>query len=115
MDHQLDSTNEKLEIHSLTAHENFTLTEYGFVGHLAEPEAGNPHEVKTILYPHGSHLTGLMPNRAREKKLYRMIPLVGLIYKSFGRYRKENMDDFEQSENAIVAWITESGRKGGEK
>ena len=31
-----------------------------------------------------------MPNREREKKLYRMIPLVGLMYKTFGRYRKEN-------------------------
>ena len=72
-------------------------------------EAEYPLEVKTILYPHGSHLTGLMPNREREKKLYRMIPLIGLMYKSFGRYRNENMDYFAQSERAIVAWIREKG------
>lgn len=66
-----------------------------------------PHEVETILYPHGSHLTGLMPNRKRERKLYRMIPLIGLMYRTFGKYRKENMDYFEQSERAIVAWIKE--------
>ena len=68
-------------------------------------EAGYPHAVKTIFYPHGSHLTGLMPNRAREKKLYRMIPLVGLMYRSFGKYRKENLDYFEQSERAVIRWI----------
>lgn len=46
-----------------------------------------------------------MPNRDREKKLYRMTPLVGLMYKSFGRYRRENLDYFEQSERAIIQWI----------
>lgn len=78
-------------------------------------EAEIPHEVKTILYPHGSHLTGLMPNREREGKLYRMIPLIGLMYRTFGKYRKENMDYFEQSERAIVAWIKESQREGREE
>ncbi len=74
-------------------------------------EAEYPHEVKTIIYPYGSHLTGLMPNREREKKLYRMIPLIGLMYKSFGRYRKENLDYFARSEQEILRWITE-GKTG---
>ena len=78
-------------------------------------EADYPHEVKTILYPYGSHLTGLMPNREREKKLYRMIPLIGLMYRTFGEYRKENLDYFEQSERAIVAWIKDSEREGKEE
>ena len=70
-------------------------------------EVSYPQEVKTIFYPHGSHLTGLMPNREREKKLYRMIPLIGLMYRSFGRYRKENLDYFAQSEREIIRWIME--------
>lgn len=67
--------------------------------------AGYDKDVKVILYPHGSHLNGLMPNREREKKLYRMIPLIGLMYKTFGKYRKENLAYFEQSEKAIIEWI----------
>lgn len=62
-------------------------------------------EVKVVIYPHGSHLNGLMPNREREKKLYRMIPLIGLMYKTFGKYRKENIAYFEQSEKEIIDWI----------
>ena len=68
-------------------------------------EANYAQDVKTITFPHGSHLTGLMPNREREKRLYRMIPLVGLMYRTFGKYRKENMDYFEQSERAIIEWV----------
>ena len=46
-----------------------------------------------------------MPNKDREKKLYRMIPLIGLMYKTFGKYRKENIRYFEESERKIIAWI----------
>ena len=66
---------------------------------------GFSRQVKTIIYPHGSHLNGLMPNRSREKKLYRMIPLIGLMYRSFGRYRRDNMEYFQRSEKEIIAWI----------
>ena len=62
-------------------------------------------DVKVIVYPHGSHLNGLMPNREREKKLYHMIPLIGLMYKTFGKYRRENIAYFEQSEQEIINWI----------
>lgn len=62
-------------------------------------------KVKTVIYPHGSHLSGLMPNRQREKKLYRMIPVVGFMYRTFGKYRRENMKYFENSEKEIIAWI----------
>ena len=62
-------------------------------------------DVKVIVYPHGSHLNGLMPNREREKKLYRMLPLIGLMYKTFGRYKKDNLSYFEKSEKEIIDWI----------
>nr|MCR5328526.1 hypothetical protein [Saccharofermentans sp.] len=61
--------------------------------------------VKVIVYSHGSHLNGLMPNKEREKKLYRMIPLIGLMYKTFGRYKNENLSYFEQSEKEIIEWL----------
>ncbi len=62
-------------------------------------------DVRIVLFPHGSHLSGLMPNREREKKLYRMIPLIGLMYKTFGKYRKENLGYFAESEKEIISWI----------
>ena len=62
-------------------------------------------DVKIIVYPHGSHLNGLMPNRVREKKLYRIIPLIGFVYKTFGKYRKENILYLKQSEREIIRWI----------
>lgn len=69
---------------------------------------GYQKDVKVVLFPHGSHLTGLMPNRQREKKLYRMIPLIGLMYKTFGRYRKENLAYFAQAEKEIIDWVNGS-------
>lgn len=62
-------------------------------------------DAKVLVYPHGSHLNGMMPNRQREKKLYRMIPLIGLMYKTFGKYRRENMEYFAQTEREIIEWI----------
>ncbi|MCR5384208.1 MAG: hypothetical protein K6E72_06215 [Saccharofermentans sp.] len=62
-------------------------------------------DVKVIVYPHGSHLNGLLPNNQREKKLYKMIPLIGLIYKTFGKYKAENLSYIEQSEKEIIEWI----------
>ena len=67
--------------------------------------SGYDKDVKVIVYPHGSHLNGLMPNKEREKKLYRMIPLIGLMYKTFGKYKKENMSYLESSEKEIIRWI----------
>jgi len=67
--------------------------------------ANYKHEVKSIIFPHGSHLCGLLPNREREKKLYRMMPLIGIMYKTFGKYRKENLEYFTQAEKEIIDWI----------
>jgi len=62
-------------------------------------------EVRTVRFPHGSHLTGMMPDRDREKQLYRMIPLVGLMYRTFGKYREENLEYFRQAESEIIRWL----------
>jgi dienelactone hydrolase len=69
-------------------------------------ETAYAKDIKVVIYPHGSHLNGLMPNREREKRLYRMIPLVGLMYKTFGKYRKENLDYIMRSEKEIIDWIS---------
>ena len=66
---------------------------------------GYDKDVKVIVHPHGSHLTGMMPNRQREKMLYRLIPLIGLLYKAFGRHRRENMEYLSLSEREIIAWL----------
>ena len=68
-------------------------------------DSGYQKEVKVVLFPHGSHLSGLMPNRERERKLYRMIPLIGMMYRTFGRYRKENLEYFAESEKEIIDWV----------
>ena len=41
----------------------------------------------------------------RGRRLYRMIPLVGMMYKSFGKHKKECMAAFEQSEKEIINWL----------
>lgn len=63
------------------------------------------HDVKMIVYPNVSHLTGMMPNKDREKRLYRIIPLIGIMYKSFGKHKKECMDAFVKSEAEIMNWL----------
>lgn len=68
-------------------------------------DCGYQKDVKVILFPRGSHLTGLMPNREREKRLYRMIPLIGLMYRTFGRYKHENLAYFAQAEKEIINWV----------
>ena len=64
-----------------------------------------PKHVRVLRFRHGSHLSGLMPNRTREKRLYRLAPLIGLFYRTFGRYRKENMAYFARAEREIIDWI----------
>ena len=68
-------------------------------------DSGYQKAVKVVIFPHGSHLSGLMPNREREKRVYRMIPLIGLMYKTFGKYRKENLGYFAESEKEIIDWV----------
>ena len=65
-----------------------------------------PYDYKAVVFPKLSHLTGMMPSREREKNLYRMIPFIGLMYKSFGKYRNECIEAFAQSEKEIIDFIS---------
>lgn len=58
-----------------------------------------------ILYPKASHLIGIMPSKERNKWLYRALPIIGLLYRSFAKYKKECMDALEESEKEIINWI----------
>jgi len=62
-------------------------------------------DYKLCLYPNASHLIGIMPDRKREKKLYRLMPIIGLVYKSFGKHKAECLDAFKKSEQEIIGWI----------
>ncbi len=68
-------------------------------------EIGYDKEYKAVLYPDASHLIGMMPNKERNKWLYRMMPLIGFMYKSFGKHREECLKALEESEKEIIGWI----------
>lgn len=63
------------------------------------------HGHKMLIYPDASHLIGVMPNRERNKMLYRMIPLIGIFYRRFAENRKLCIEALEQSEKEIMDWI----------
>jgi esterase/lipase len=69
--------------------------------------AGYINDYKAVFYPNASHLLGMMPNREREKWLYRMIPVIGLAYRQFLTHKKECMQALEQSEMEIIRWMEE--------
>lgn len=62
-------------------------------------------DYKLCLYPNASHLIGVMPDREREKKLYRLMPFLGILYKSFGTHKADCLKALEESEKQIVDWI----------
>lgn len=68
-------------------------------------EAHYDRDYKICLYPNASHLIGVMPDREREKKLYRLMPFIGIMYQSFGKHKKECLEALEKSEREIVNWI----------
>lgn len=68
-------------------------------------EAGYEKDYEAILYPNASHLLGMMPNKERNKWLYRMLPVAGLMYQSLNRHREDCMRALEDSEQKIVEWI----------
>ena len=57
------------------------------------------------MYPKAGHLIGIMPSKERNKWLYRAIPVIGLLYRSLGKNRRECMDALEQSEREIINFI----------
>lgn len=68
-------------------------------------DAGYDRPYRTILNPHGSHLCGMKPDRKKHPWLYRLIPLIGLAYRTFGKYPQENIQYMEQAEKEILSWI----------
>ena len=62
-------------------------------------------DYKAVLYSGASHLLGVMPSRERNPLLYKMIPLIGLMYRSFLENRTACMHALEQSEREIMEWI----------
>lgn len=68
-------------------------------------EAGYAKDYKILVYPKASHLIGIMPSKERNKWLYRAISVIGLLYRSLGKHRRECMDALEQSEREIINFI----------
>ena len=67
---------------------------------------------KLLLYPGASHLLGIMPSREKNKALYRALPMIGLLYRSFAVNRQACLQALEQSEGEIVRWLRgEGGRQ----
>lgn len=68
-------------------------------------ELGYDKDYKAVLYPNASHLIGMLPGKERNQWLYRMLPIIGLMYKSLGQHKKECLQAFAESEREIIAWI----------
>lgn len=68
-------------------------------------EAGYEKEYEAIVYPNASHLLGMMPSKEKNKWLYRIIPLIGIMYKSINLHREDCMKALENSERRIIEWI----------
>ncbi|HKM34206.1 MAG TPA: acyl-CoA thioester hydrolase/BAAT C-terminal domain-containing protein [Lachnospiraceae bacterium] len=66
---------------------------------------GYSKDYKMLIYQNASHLIGVMPNKQQNKWLYRALPLIGLIYKSFGAHKKECTKALIDSEGEIIQWI----------
>lgn len=60
---------------------------------------------EAVIYPNASHILGIMPSRESNKVIYRMLPLIGMIYRSINTYRKDCMKALEDSERKIIEWI----------
>ncbi|MBQ8967586.1 acyl-CoA thioester hydrolase/BAAT C-terminal domain-containing protein [Ruminococcus sp.] len=68
-------------------------------------EAGYDKDYKMLVYPHASHLIGMMPNRKRHPWLYRALPVISIFYRAFLHNRKACLKAFEDSEKEIINWL----------
>ena len=71
-------------------------------------EHNYPKAYKSLIYPNASHLIGVMPNKQRNKWLYRGLPVIGLMYKSFAANKEGCMKALEASEKEVINWILEN-------
>lgn len=78
-------------------------------------ETGYSKDYKAIIYPNASHLLGMMPSREKNRGLYRMIPLIGMMYKSLNTHRSDCMKALEDSEREIIEWIREIEKSTNER
>lgn len=68
-------------------------------------ESGYEKDYEAIIYPNASHLLGVMPSKEKNKWLYRMLPLIGIMYKSLNLHREDCMKALEDSERKVIDWI----------
>ena len=70
-------------------------------------KAQYPKQYRTILFPKGSHLCGMKPDEEENRILYKLIPAIGIMYRTFSKYRKENLSYMEQADCEIIQWTKE--------
>lgn len=68
-------------------------------------EAGYSKDYQAVIYQNASHLLGMMPSKEKNKWLYRMISLIGMMYKSLNTHREDCMKALEDSERKIIEWV----------
>lgn len=68
-------------------------------------ESGYEKDYEAIIYPNASHLLGVMPSKEKNKWLYRVLPLIGMMYKSLNLHREDCMKALEDSERKVIDWI----------
>lgn len=68
-------------------------------------KTGYAREYKALIYPNASHLIGMLPSKERNKWLYRLLPVIGLMYRSIGKHKKECLQAFADGEKEIIAWL----------
>lgn len=108
-----DAGNNRMTGHSITMYKGTEIPyvspdffNSGFMGrYVYDEEAGYAKDYKILVYPKASHLIGIMPSKEWNKWLYRAIPVMGLLYRSLGKHRRECMDALEQSEREIINFI----------
>lgn len=88
-------------------HIDFTMEKDGFTGHLAEPDDGSDMAVIVIMGGEQSILPGIkFAERFADFGITGLaVSLFGFMYKTFGKYKAENIACFEQSEKEIIEWI----------
>ena len=62
-------------------------------------------QARKLVCPGAGHLLGVMPLREKNAWLYRAIPLIGLMYRSFRDDRSACLAALETSQREILAFL----------